>query len=136
MNRAMSRWLTCVPGALALASTMVSDPPLAHAQQPDCADWDNLHQQGMNQCAHIAYQEADAELNRIWQELRERHGEGRPWDMILEAQRAWIPFRDAHCEAEATPWEGGSMQPFIRSTCLSALTEHRTAQLRTFLNEP
>lgn len=90
----------------------------------------------MNQCAGIAYDEADAELNRVWSELRERRGEGHSWDTILEAQRLWIPFRDAHCESVAAPYEGGSIQPLIRSSCLTDVTEQRTAQLRDFLQEP
>lgn len=114
-----------------------ADPSTTFAQyKPNCADWGNLPQQDMNQCAGIAYQEADAELNRVWQELRDRRDEGHSWEAILEAQRAWIPFRDAHCEAEAAPYDGGSMQPLIRSTCLTAVTEHRTTQLRDFLQEP
>ncbi|MFN3170284.1 MAG: lysozyme inhibitor LprI family protein [Hyphomicrobiales bacterium] len=104
--------------------------------KPNCADWGNLPQQDMNQCAGIAYDEADAELNRVWGDLRERRGEGHSWDVILEAQRAWIPFRDAHCESVAAPYEGGSIQPLIRSTCLTDVTEQRTAQLREFLLEP
>lgn len=109
----------------------------AHAQhKPNCTDWGNLPQQDMNQCAGIAYQEADAELNSVWSELRERRGEGHSWDTILEAQRLWIPFRDAHCEAVAAPYEGGSIQPLIRSSCLTDVTEQRTAQLRDFLQEP
>lgn len=120
---------------LLVGSTLGVAP--AHAQyKPNCADWGNLPQQDMNQCAGIAYDEADAELNRVWGELRERRGEGHSWDPILEAQRAWIPFRDAHCESVAAPYEGGSIQPLIRSTCLTDVTEQRTAQLRDFLNEP
>jgi uncharacterized protein YecT (DUF1311 family) len=60
-------------------------------------------QMAMNLCAGHAYQAADEELNRVWAELRARRGEGHSWDPILEAQRLWIPFRDAHCEASPPP---------------------------------
>lgn len=122
--------------AAILFGTALGSTPVLAQYKPNCADWGNLPQQDMNQCAGIAYQEADAELNRVWADLRARRGEGHSWDPILEAQRLWIPFRDAHCEAVAAPYEGGSIQPLIRSSCLTDVTEQRTAQLRDFLNEP
>lgn len=122
--------------ACVLVASGVSIAPAQAQQKLNCTDWGNLPQQGMNQCARQFYDEADAQLNTVWADLRERRGEGHSWDPILEAQRAWIPFRDAHCEAHAAPYEGGSIQPLIRFGCLTDVTEQRTAQLREFLNEP
>lgn len=123
--------------ALAVMAVGVSSalPSLAQ-DKTNCADSANLTQSEMNHCAGLDYQAADDELNAVWAELRDRRGEGYSWDPILEAQRAWVPFRDAHCESVAAPYEGGSIQPLIRSSCLADVTEQRTAQLRDFLNEP
>lgn len=90
----------------------------------------------MNLCAGQDYETADAELNAVWGELRQARGDNPSWDAILEAQRLWIPFRDAHCEAEAAPYEGGSIQPLIHLSCLAAITNQRIAQLRDLMDQP
>lgn len=108
---------------------------LAQAQEKlECANPQT--QMDMNACAAQDYQTADADLNSAWADLRQARGEDPSWDAILEAQRLWIPFRDAHCEAEAAPYEGGSIQPLIRLSCLATVTNHRTTQLRDLLIQP
>jgi len=49
---------------------------------------------------------------------------------LLEAQRAWITFRDAHCTAVALPNQGGTIHPLIYNSCRAAVTRQRTEQLR------
>lgn len=100
-------------------------------------------QQEMNICAHRDYLIADAALNAQWrltrQAMRERDSEAdkpdwddRPgyFDTLLEAQRAWITYRDAHCRSEGYSARGGSLEPLLVSTCKTHLTKLRTAQLR------
>lgn len=111
---------------LALGLTSTATPTLAQ-DKLECSDPQT--QMDMNQCASQDYETADAELNAVWSELRQDRGDSAEWEAILEAQRLWIPFRDAHCEAEAAPYEGGSIQPLIRLSCLAGVTNHRTAQL-------
>lgn len=124
----MIRALLVLIGLAALAQ------PAQAQQDVDCKDPQT--QMAMNMCAGQDYQAADEELNAVWAELREAR-QGRPsWQPILDAQRLWIPFRDAHCEAEAAPYEGGSIQPLIRLSCLAVVTQQRTAQLRELLIQP
>lgn len=117
--------------ALGLASTATS---AAAQDKMECSDPQT--QMDMNQCAAQDYETADTELNAVWADLRQERGDGPAWDAILEAQRLWIPFRDAHCEAEAAPYEGGSIQPLIRLSCLAATTNARTGQLHDLLIQP
>lgn len=106
----------------------------APAQSQNRLDCNNaLTQQAMNQCAGQDYAAADAELNETWSELRQAHDGGPSWQSIVDAQRLWIPFRDAHCESEAAPFEGGSIQPLIRDSCLAHVTRQRTEQLRALM---
>lgn len=93
-------------------------------------------QMAMNVCAGEDFQAADEELNTVWSDLRNARRDSNSWQPILDAQRLWIPFRDAHCEAVAAPYEGGSIQPLIRSSCLADTTRQRTAQLIAILEEP
>lgn len=103
-------------------------------------------QQEMNICAHREFLEADGALNAQWrltrQAMRERDSESekpawddRPgyFDTLLEAQRAWIAYRDAHCRSEGYFARGGSLEPLLVSTCKTHLTELRTTQLRELI---
>lgn len=100
-------------------------------------------QQEMNICAHRDYLIADAALNAQWlltrQAMRERDSEANnpDWDdrpghldTLLEGQRAWIAYRDAHCRSEGYVARGGSLEPLLVSTCKTRLTQQRTEQLR------
>lgn len=112
--------------------------PLAlNAQEIDC---DNaMAQQDLNACAYADWQAADAELNAAYQRARavlqaidaelpagERGGEAQ----LKTGQRAWIPFRDAACAAEAYVMHGGSAEPLLLYGCMARLTEQRSADLR------
>lgn len=89
-------------------------------------------QQLMNVCAYKEYEDVDAALNAAWKPAKsfaDAIGQG---DALLSAQRAWLAYRDAACEVHASPYEGGSIQPYIRATCLSELTVQRTKMLLEF----
>ena len=107
-------------------------------------------QQEMNICAHRDFLTADAAMNAQWRltraHMQERDAQWDPaWDAgqgasegarpgyfatLLEAQRAWIAFRDAHCRSEGYDARGGSLEPLLVSTCKTRLTQARTEQLR------
>lgn len=96
-----------------------------------------MAQQEMNRCADLAFQAADGELNDAYADAvnfaREIGGEAE--DKLRIAQRAWVTFRDAACEAEAYPNEGGTMQPMVYSYCLARLTDMRRADLISFASQ-
>ncbi|MHA7818073.1 MAG: lysozyme inhibitor LprI family protein [Erythrobacter sp.] len=98
-------------------------------------------QQEMNICAHREYLIADAALNEQWRITRDhmkardanpdRAPDDRPgnFETLLEAQRAWIEYRDAHCRSEGYAARGGSLEPLLVSTCMQHLTQQRIDQL-------
>ena len=90
------------------------------------------NQLNMNLCAAQKYKAADAELNKIWKELKPEAGWPKDAD-VLVAQRIWIKYRDAHCDCLGNMFEGGSIAPMIMSNCLRKLTEERTAHLKSIL---
>lgn len=55
-------------------------------------------------------------------------------EALRDAQRAWIPLRDAQCALEYAMWGGGSMRQIAGASCLLDLTAKRTIYLR-FLGE-
>ena len=132
-----------------LAPLLVLAHP-GHQSAPPNPGWncdDPIAQQEMNWCAAEEYRAADAELNRQWAKtsarMKERDAgwddsvamdwDKRPgwFDSLLEAQRAWIAYRDAHCRLDGYEARGGSLEPLLVSTCKTALTKERTEQLRS-----
>lgn len=122
---------------LTLALTLCAAP--VAAADLDC---DNaMTQLDMNRCAHQAYVLADEDLNLAYgmaidmaRSMDEylQDGEVPAEQLLREAQRAWITFRDKACELESTIVRGGSMQQLIYSSCLERETRARTESLRYF----
>lgn len=114
--------------------------------QPVC----NLNgtQQELNACAHDDFDRADAVLNRAYASAiatarrgdadLDRRYDSRPgYEQVLrEAQRAWITFRDAHCTYVGyQDARGGSMEPLSYDGCRARITEDRVRQLRGTVEE-
>jgi urease subunit beta len=86
----------------------------------------------MNACAGRDYDQADAALNAAWGPARSYAKQIGQGDALLNAQRAWLTYRDAACEVQASPFHGGTIQPLVHFTCLSELTAERTRMLLEF----
>lgn len=116
-------------------------PNIAHAQTLNCEDTSNMTQNDMNVCANQDYQTADRALNIVWpkvkdfmQSIADLNKENMPDEpdagaKLLEAQRAWLTYRDAQCASEAAQFAGGSIQPLIIYSCLASFTRKRTEEL-------
>lgn len=123
--------LTCVCLLLPLA---------ARAQQPqaDCFD-KAVTQLDSNDCAARQYQEADAELNRVYKAILEKYKKDPLFlDKLRVAQRAWLAYRDAEIEAKYPHAnEGnyyGSIFPMCHSLYQTELTQARVEKLREWLD--
>ncbi len=118
----------------------------------DQAAADKGIQQAMNQCAYRDYAIADAELNVQWKvtsarmkqndadfaasasaEFDRREGH---FASLLEAQRGWLRYRDAHCRLEGYSARGGSLEPLLNAMCKTSLTLERTKQLKDLAETP
>lgn len=108
-------------------------------------------QQEMNLCAAQEFERADAALNAQWRRTRkviqardQRMRESDPKsdgrrlsdDSLLQAQRAWLRFRDAQCRTEGFAARGGSLEPLLVSTCKTRLTTRRTEDLNQMIQTP
>lgn len=51
-------------------------------------------------------------------------------EALVKAQRAWVSFRDAECEAAGFQARGGTMEPMLVAGCIAELTDARTKQLK------
>lgn len=102
--------------------------PARPAKNPACADLET--QSGMNRCALSKYQKADEELNKIYPQTMEKLSPEH-MQKLKTAQLAWIQFRDAHCDCEIFFYEGGTIQPLIKYSCLETETKARIKQLKS-----
>lgn len=98
----------------------------------------------INACAYADYQKADAALNAMYKRVldayKDGQGEAGSYSTradLVKAQRAWVQFRDANCNAVYDRWQQGTIRGLMANACLKELTEQRTAQLESqFLRSP
>ena len=123
-----------LPAAFAVA--LAAAPARAETPEVDC---DNPQvQMEMTYCAEQDWKEADAELNAAYGEAMEtmrRIDADLPTDqadaanMLRDAQRAWITYRDKACAAYGYLAHGGTMEPMLIYQCNADLTAQRTEEL-------
>lgn len=88
----------------------------------------------MTGCAAQAYQKSDAELNKLFHEIKQRLTDDvDAQDLLRAAQRDWIAFRDAECSFAASAVDGGSAYPMTYDMCLDDLTQKRIDEFRQYL---
>ena len=83
-----------------------------------------------NQCAHREYVAADAELNKVYNQLAAKLDDAEQRAQLKAAELAWIKYRDENCTFEGLFYKGGTMRPMIESFCLAHVTKARAAELR------
>ncbi|ANU07358.1 lysozyme inhibitor LprI family protein [Paraurantiacibacter namhicola] len=127
---------------LATLTLLIAAAP-APAQEWNCEN--PLTQSEMNYCAHQDYKKSDARLNEVWSraaaDAKARDADntdmddGRPgyFETLLEGQRSWLAYRDAHCRMEGYEARGGSLEPLLVATCKDHLTQLRSAELEALL---
>ncbi len=112
--------------------------PCADAKSPGSA----------NDCFAKLYVDADAQLNTSYNQIvaamktlltEAQRQNNAPQvahhqaalDRLLAAQRAWLNYRDLHCDSVKFQYEGGTLSPAIWSQCMSETTHQRIAALTT-----
>ena len=103
----------------------------------DCADPQT--QTDMNICAGERFRKSDGRLNRVWTDLRRVRGtsaeDRETFQVVLEAQRTWLAYRDAQCKAEGYEAHGGTMEPMLVADCQARLTDERVKSLQELLGQ-
>jgi uncharacterized protein YecT (DUF1311 family) len=118
----------------------------APAQNP-CEEQPRSQRQ-MDDCAAFKYRQEDAHLNKVYRKAMQNMTddlaraqkqvdqksmkyEETAIASLKEAERIWISYRDIQCSAAAQQYEGGDMAPMIYEQCMTTLTDHRTADLKS-----
>lgn len=94
----------------------------------DCSN--EVTQTDLNICFDKLFRRADAELNRVYAQVRGKISPAGQ-SMLRDVERAWLDYRDKECEFETAGSAGGSIRPMLVSQCLAALTNRRIRELET-----
>lgn len=86
-------------------------------------------QSEINEIANVKFKKADAELNKVYKQLMIILDKNEK-QLLIQAEKDWLKFRDSHCRFDASQYEGGSIQPLIYSTCLEELTKKRIIEIK------
>lgn len=120
-------------GLAALLAVAAAFAGPTSAKADDC---DNAQGQAdLNECYGKAFKASDAELNKLYKEIQGRLKDDPDTTRLLVAtQRAWIGFRDAECDFQASAVAGGTAAPMIHAMCLDGQTKSRIEDFKAYLN--
>ncbi|MBY3445061.1 MULTISPECIES: lysozyme inhibitor LprI family protein [Rhizobium] len=122
----------CLVGAAMLLTTGA-----ASAEGIDCNS--PKTQSDMTSCEAARHEAADKALNVQYKKTRavlaaidkDLDGDMKGAEQALvKAQRAWIDYRDAECDAFGFQARGGTMEPMLVAGCLANITDKRTKELK------
>ncbi len=122
--------------AVMLSTALVASPTLTQDIDLDQVDCKKAKTQvELNYCGHKYFKAADAELNQVYRQLRSNYKDTPQQDsQLVDAQLAWLQFRDTDCKFSADRFKGGSIAPLIYSSCKTGLTKERIRSLRNYLD--
>jgi len=93
----------------------------------DC--WSADSNVAISQCWGDAFKKRDAELNTVYQKVM-KELEAKDASYLRTAQKAWLGYRDANCEAAKHLMDGGTGAIGNKHVCLTLITRERTAELK------
>ena len=122
--------------ALMIAAPALAATALADDEVPGCENASSNVEIG--NCTYAAYQKADKALNALWPKVLASidaadyvpPADRKTWKQtVIAAQRAWVTFKEADCNAVTYEWWGGSGAGIAETTCLYDHTTRRLEQL-------
>lgn len=90
----------------------------------------------MNACFAIEFENADQEMNAVYQAtLKQLDANDR--ECVRVAQRAWLRYRELHCQAVGSLHVGGgSLEPTEVFGCKARVTRARTKEIQDEYRTP
>ena len=81
------------------------------------------------ECAHRSYLASDQKLNQVYKQIISGLT-GAEKQQLINAQIAWIKFRDTNCDFEVYRNRGGTGFSGFLSNCLERMTNSRIKELQ------
>ena len=116
---------------LCCASVAYGTEVLYSARYSTCMDRSGGVTYEMLDCINAEMKSQDAALNANYKVLTSQLTPSRR-KQLLEAQRAWIRFRDSNCQFYADP-DGGSLATIEANSCVLSMTASRAQELNQLL---
>ena len=79
-------------------------------------------------CFNAAAQTANDQLDKVYFRVTKQLAANER-ERVEQAERRWIDYRDAFCDAEYRSFQGGTGGSPARLACVEALTRHHNAEL-------
>lgn len=95
----------------------------------------------VSECAKQEQMVVEEKLNRVYQKalkhLNELDAEqdSKSKQKLIQAQRTWVKFRDADCDAMYTQYEGGTIRSIVYIDCMQKHAERRVEDLEAIYEE-
>jgi uncharacterized protein YecT (DUF1311 family) len=115
--------------AFLLFAISTSIPAVAQRiNQPDNPCAASASTREMSDCLVLAWEAQDGKLNTFYGEVLPVLTEDEA-KALREAERIWIRYRDATCDAEKSLYGGGTGGPPAYLACMEAVTRNRLQEL-------
>lgn len=112
---------------LLIAAQMQAQEQVQAPKTEDCRNASTTS--AMRACANASYEAAQRELDSAYQNLLRRLDSSQKQKLRV-AQKAWLQYRDANAEFQASLAQGGTLAPLIRTTVLAEMTKARASELK------
>ncbi|AFZ11416.1 protein of unknown function DUF1311 [Crinalium epipsammum PCC 9333] len=114
------------------AVSIEAAPPEKIAQKINC----NAPSSGVEEkyCAGLAYEAVDKRLNQVYRQLTSKLA-GTEKQRLVEAQLAWIKYRDKNCDFETYSSRNGTGYSVFLRECLQRITQQRINDLKQYVAE-
>lgn len=124
-----------LPLLMLLAGCSDAEEPAAAT---DCSN--ALTTMEINTCAAAQQEQTEAQLNAVYQQLMERLAEpdgglddpASVQQQLRTAQRLWIDFRKADCDAQFALYAGGSIRTAVYLGCMQSRAAQRITELESY----
>lgn len=121
-------FLAYFPFAVALSG--LNECQGQHMNAPDASCRNAGPNSAITQCFLNESNKANDHLNQVYGKTLKALDSDEAQQLKV-AQRLWLRFRDANCNAERKLYTGGSAAPTVHAACIAADTEERIRELHT-----
>ncbi|MBF2064152.1 MAG: DUF1311 domain-containing protein [Calothrix sp. C42_A2020_038] len=99
---------------------------------PNCTDPQTTRD--MIECGERTYKQASKKLSLVYKQLQEKMNPNQK-KRLAASHQTWLKYRDTFCAFETGMYEGGTLEPLTRINCYARMTNERTKDLNTWLQE-
>jgi len=112
--------------AVLLFILLIGRPAFAENAEPCAAATNTLE---LNECAQRQFDRQEKQLNAVYQDTLKLLEGSATKQLLIAAQRRWVEFRQADCDAQRNLFEGGTVAPQVYLGCMVDHAKQRGKEL-------